>query len=413
MNLKRSASSIKWIFSQQIALRGLVAAKFFVIAKISGPSEMGVIGCALMALSIIDALSDLGLQQATVHQSSTPTKNDVDQIFSMQLARGMLLALILLAGAETIASYLSVPEAKSTIQIASLILLVKGTACPSMYLLARARNFELIAKLEIIAAIIDIATTAALIILSITPSNAALLGLVTAEITKSVLSWLISDTRPHLRIKYLWRSKSAAYGRWIWGASALTLLINNIDKIILSKALGAEALGIYQLASKFSQLCVADVIFATSQYVFPTLSEIRRTAPDLVPKTVRRYLARTVLAALTLAALAQIFASTGLIYFMGKNWHSTAEIMIFTIMASAFGATSSICVAILRAIGAPHAVTYTLLLQLAIFMGIYQVSPTISSTSIPTWVAIATGCACASLLTASILIANRPRVENE
>jgi Polysaccharide biosynthesis protein. len=54
------------VLLQQLFVRGLVAVKFLALGRILGPSAIGSVSIALLAVAIAESLSDTGLPQAVI-----------------------------------------------------------------------------------------------------------------------------------------------------------------------------------------------------------------------------------------------------------------------------------------------------------------------------------------------------------
>jgi PST family polysaccharide transporter len=66
------------------------------------------------------------------------------------------------------------------------------------------------------------------------------------------------------------------FGRWIWASSLLIMVVNQLDRLIIVKTFGAQALGLYQTTSRLAQIGVADFGTALNQYLFPNFAELAR-----------------------------------------------------------------------------------------------------------------------------------------
>src|SRR6202035_5950296 len=86
-----------WVLLQQIVVRGFVAVKFLAIGRILGPSAIGSVSVALLAVAVAESLSDTGLAQAVIQGRETPTRTELGAVWTTLAARGVLVALLLVA----------------------------------------------------------------------------------------------------------------------------------------------------------------------------------------------------------------------------------------------------------------------------------------------------------------------------
>src|ERR1700761_8880046 len=92
-----NSSAATWVLIQQIVVRGLVAIKFLAIGRILGPSAIGSVSIALLAVAIAESLSDTGLPQAVVQGHETPSRRELSAVWTTLATRGLLVAMLLVA----------------------------------------------------------------------------------------------------------------------------------------------------------------------------------------------------------------------------------------------------------------------------------------------------------------------------
>lgn len=328
---------------------------------------MGMIGIALLVLTIAEAMSDLGLNQAIVQARDTPDPSQMTLVALIQAARGLAVTLTIIFLSPHIAGLLGAPEATGIICLASLSTAIRSTQSMGIPHLLRQQNFRAPCLTESAVSASDLLFSIILIIQFEIGANGAILGAIASEVVRSFVSWTI--IRPPVAKPCHIREVAglARFGRWIWGNSILTLALNQTDKILVSRLLGLEALGIYQVSSKIAQLCMADALYAKGQHLFPTLSRQFHSLRQQYNRTLNTQMVIALLFGLVCATLLVELLPPLVSATLGSNW-SEANTVLPTLLACAFfSGFSSILAAALRAQGRPNQITTALCLQLFAF----------------------------------------------
>ena len=250
-----------WVIGQQVVVRGLQAGKFLLAARLLGPEQIGLVGIALICLAIAESMSDTGLAQAVVQHKRRLNQWQAGAVWTLQGARGIGIALALALLSSPIAWAFGATSAANLVALAGGVALLRNSLNPGLFLAQRNRNFRKLCGYEVAAALVDITTTL-LLIHSGVGAASVLLGSIAGETSKLLMtwSWLRTPMRPTLRWQLI--APFTSFGKWIWGSSIITLLLNQMDKILVARLLGTSEFGLYQVASRLAQLVVADASVA-------------------------------------------------------------------------------------------------------------------------------------------------------
>lgn len=328
-----------------------------------GPEAVGLVAIAILSMAIVEALTDTGLQQAVIQNKKRLESTEAGALWTLQTTRGMLIFLALLVLSEQFARLLNAPEASSLIQVTAFVAVIKNTVNPGPSLMLRDRNFRGTALYEVVASATDLLTTFTLILLGLGPL-AMILGTAAGEAMKLVLSWLAFRTPLTPNTQWSQIAHLTNFGKWIWGNSVLTLLLNQLDKILVAKYLGVSELGFYQTAARICQLMIAEPVMALGQYLFPTYAKLFRHSTQearqrfiKVLKLTFTFLAVTVVMVLLTAG-----PIIGLV--LGDAWYETQRLAQMFVFPMTVGATIAIFVPYLRAIAQPRQILFASGLQL-------------------------------------------------
>lgn len=357
------AEHVGWTIFHQIVTRSLVVIKFFVAARLLGPEAVGLVAIAILSMAIVEALTDTGLQQAVIQNKKRLESTEAGALWTLQTTRGMLIFLALLVLSEQFARLLNAPEASSLIQVTAFVAVIKNTVNPGPSLMLRDRNFRGIALYEVVASATDLLTTFYLILSGLGPL-AMILGTAAGEAMKLALSWFAFRTPLSPNTRWGQIAHLTNFGKWIWGNSVLTLLLNQLDKILVAKYLGVSDLGFYQTAARICQLLIAEPAMALGQYLFPTYAKLFRNSPHEARLRFIKILKLT-FAYLSMAVVLVLMTSGHIISFaLGDAWQHTQTLTKIFVFPMTAGALIAAFVPYLRAIAQPKQILIASLLQL-------------------------------------------------
>lgn len=360
--IERPESAL-WVAAQQILVRGLMALKFLIAARLLGPEQIGLVGIALLSLAIVEAMTDTGISQAVIQHKNKIGSDEAGAAWTLQLFRGVALSILLVVLATPISLFFDSADSAGLIIVSAVIPILKNAINPGLFITQRERNFKKISFYESSASLVDFIVSLTLIKLGFGVIS-ILIGSITAEALKLTFtwSWLKIKISPNLKWKKI--TNLTSYGKWIWGSSIITLILNQLDKVLVAKFLGTNEFGLYQVASRVAQLLISDGVTALGQFLFPTFSDKFRKSY----KDAKVYFQKViVIVGATIAILAvaiSLFSDTILSLALGAKWLPAAPILQILSIGMFFGACIAVLVSFSRAVGKPQFVTQAVLVQL-------------------------------------------------
>ena len=390
----RQPEHVGWSLLHQVSTRALLVIKFFAAARLLGPEAVGLVAVATLSMAVVEAMTETGLQQAVIQNRKRLDAQEAGALWTLQLTRGALIFVTLTLCSGLAATFFKAPAAAALVTATAVIAVLRGAVTPGPILRQRDRDFRSTAFYEVAAGAVDLTTTLALIAAGAGPM-AMIAGSTAGEGTKLALSWLAlrAPLQPNLRWGAI--SHLTHYGKWIWGNSVLTLLLNQLDKILVGRYLGIGELGIYQMAARIGQLLIAEPALAFGQYLFPTYARLFRASEGEAHRRFLRVLRLCVLCLLAMAALVLAGSGTLIDLALGDAWKDTHRLTQLFVFPMAVGALIAMLVPYLRAIGQPQAILVATLLQL---LALAAVAPWLLPAHQATGMVLATGIAgCVSL----------------
>lgn len=256
-----------------LVLRLASLASGAVLLRIIAPAEYGVYGSALIVVTALLSMNELGVSLAIVRRGSD-VRTIAPTVATLALATSTALYLLTWAAAPLVATTLNAPAATTMIRVLAICVLIDAVSAVPAQVLARefaqGRRF-----------IIDIvafgAGTTLSIVLAVAGHGAWALvwGFLLTNIVVGLLAVLLSPWRTGFGFDRGVARELLAFGLPLAGSSMLLFVMMNVDYLVVGSILGPTALGLYLNAFTLASWPV-NLVSATVRRV--TLSVFSRAA---------------------------------------------------------------------------------------------------------------------------------------
>lgn len=264
---------------RQLLVRIVTILQLIILAKILSPTDFGLFAIAMMVYAFVESMTFLGFGQALIQRDSV-TDEDLNTLFFVNIARGTLLSLTVLAFSKPISWFMNSVESWSMIAAIGLLPLVGGLHNPAMILLQKNLRMEREIIFYISGALSNLIVSVLLSQRGFGPW-ALLIGLITQSIVQLASSYLICSFRPSMQFSRNSFDDMFNFGKWLLASQSLKYFSNNLPSWIIGNYLGLQSLGIYHVAGKFSQAIGSEFASLISTVAFPAFSKIAEDSKRL------------------------------------------------------------------------------------------------------------------------------------
>lgn len=302
-----------------------------VLARILTPTDFGLLGMVFALTTIAERFKDIGLSTATI-QKKTITHSEVSNLFWINAAVGLLIALFLSLLSGTIASFYHEQRLTYIAIVASTSFLFSGLTIQYHALLRRRMRFGAIAVIS----------TGSQFLSSILAVLLALKGyaywsLVWKELSRNILvaigTWALCPWIPGLPDRKTNVSRLLLFGRDITLFNVITFFTRSVDQILLGRVCGANALGIYRQAFQL-------IMVPTTQLAQP-IQSVSESALSALQSDVLKYRrafqkAVTALSMMTMPVAACIFVCSNhiVVLLLGARWSGAGDTLKILALAA-------------------------------------------------------------------------------
>ena len=312
----------------QVANFALRIASVAILARLLDPEDFGLVAMATVVTGVYGLFSTAGLSSATVQQA-TITDEQISTLFWINLAVGILLALLSAASASALVAFYHEPRLYWVTIAIGFGFVLNGAGVQHSALLERQLRYVALTVIDLVSQIGGI-----VVALWMALAGLGYWALVAAAIVSPAIStvcvWLTTawipgaprwgrDTLPMLR-----------FGGTITLNSLIVYVAYNFDKILLGRFWGAEALGIYGRAYQLVTIPTSNLNSAVGGVSFSALSRLQHD-----PDRLRNYFLKgySLVVSLTIPTtiFCAMFSNDIVLVILGPKWMEAA--MIFRLLA--------------------------------------------------------------------------------
>lgn len=314
-------SGAKWSVALRLATQAYSWIITLVMVRLLAPQDYGLNAMLEAPIEILGLLGTLGVDAAMIRFGIRDPRR-LASAFAFLLIVNSLLFVALFVGAPLIAAYFNAPQLEALIRVAAVVFVLAPFRIVPNALLDMDLDFKLKAQVELKATV-----AASLAGLGLALAGAGVWALVAVVVVGAVLkAALLAWYRPwFVRPSLDWPLSRPliTYGLTIITGAMLTVLAGKSVSALGGPRLGAEALGLYAVASLFSYIPINKTMPIMQQTLFPAYA---RLAAD--PALTRKYILNAlelcfitiVPAGIGMAVVADTLVAT----FFGERWIQVA-----------------------------------------------------------------------------------------
>lgn len=270
---KSMAKGSIWSFSMRITQVILEFTKLIIVAYIITPRDFGLLGIALLIISILETVFQMGFNLALI-QKKEDIKALIDSAWTFSIIRGLIIFSILFISAPYFAIIFNEPESTRIIQIIGLGVLFDCFKNISIIYFQKELNFKKQFIYFVSGYLIDFIITITFIII-LQNLWAYVLGLLIGKLSFMILSYIMGPYKPRFNFNIKKGLELFAFSKWILISNILVFLILQGDDIFVGILLGATTLGFYQMAYKISNLPATEIAGVFDNFNFPLYSKLQ------------------------------------------------------------------------------------------------------------------------------------------
>ena len=225
-------------------------AALIVLGRLLSPEDFGLVALAMSLIMIVEAIMELPLGYALVALPAR-TKSHFDTVFTLQLLRGGVLAVVMLVSAWPLSQIYHDDRLIALVCALSIAPASRGLTSPRMIELSI--NFEFMPNLimEVVGKVVALALSVGSAWLTKSYWSLAI-GTIASPVTMLIVSYMYAPYRPAISLKK-WHEFSG-YIRWTAFGQTIRALVWQMDALVLGRYVNRFELGGFSMASNLAAL---------------------------------------------------------------------------------------------------------------------------------------------------------------
>jgi O-antigen/teichoic acid export membrane protein len=294
-----------------------------VLARLLGPRDFGLVGMVTAFTGVLGLFRDFGLSTASVQRAHV-TEEQISTLFWINALVGVLLAVLVSALAPVIASFYHEPRLVWVAVVLATGFLFNAVGVQHSAILQRELRFTALAVISTVALVVS--TVVAICLAELGYGYWALVAMtVTLPLINTIGCWITTEWIPGAPRRRVGIRSMMRFGGTITLNGLVVYVAYNLEKVLLGRFWGADAIGIYGRAYQLINIPTDNMNSAVGEVAFSALSRVQDDPSRLRSYFLKGYsLVIGVTLPITLACA--LFSNDLIFVLLGPKWMGAAAI---------------------------------------------------------------------------------------
>jgi PST family polysaccharide transporter len=313
----RTLRGMFWAYGAYVGGRAVVLVSTAILAHLLTPADFGLVALALVFMTFMETIQDLGLTQALIVSSPAEEPARAQTTFVWTVVIGAALALAISALSPLVAKFFGHSDLRAIVPVLGLSFFFESLGATHDSLARKHLNY----RVRTIATGADVLLrggTGIALALSGFGAWSLVIGYLIGTAARTATLWMLVPFRPRLRPSGEHLGSLARLGGVLTMVDVASAFARNLDYLFVGRVLGATALGLYSIGFRVPELLIMNISIVAADVLFPAysaLAEERRREGFL---NGLRYLAALVL---PLGIGLALLAHPLVLALFGNQWH--------------------------------------------------------------------------------------------
>src|SRR5580700_6721127 len=273
-NLKERAirGGVAKVFSQgaNFALR---IGSLMVLARLLDPKDFGLVGMVTAFTGVLGLFRDFGLSSATVQRVEV-TEEQVSTLFWINCLVGATLWLLLAAVSPLVAAFYREPRLLWVTIVLAVGFFFNAIGVQHSAMLQRQMRFTTLASIDIISLVLSVSVGIGMALRGFGYWSLVAMTIVAPFVT-SISLWLTTRWVPGPPRRRVGIHSMMRFGGTITLNGLVVYVAYNLEKVLLGRFWGADAIGIYGRAYQLINIPTDNMNSAVGEVAFSALSRVQ------------------------------------------------------------------------------------------------------------------------------------------
>lgn len=262
-----------WVVSGFILDKGLALAQVMALARLLTPADFGLMAMSAAVLLVVFTLSELGIDSAIIARREMHD-DDLAVAWTLSGIRAAVLAGGLWLSADVIAQAMRTPELAVFLKVHALSCFLQGAQSPAMALLLRRLDLKQRVRMDLMRRVVEMTVTIGLA-LWLQSVWALIGGQLVGFAFGCIVSYVVAPFRPRFVLSGPSLQYFLHFGKWVNVTTILTVMVMSGGEFLVGRMLGADTLGLYQIALAIPLLIGVRAPVMIGQVSLPTYAMLQ------------------------------------------------------------------------------------------------------------------------------------------
>lgn len=270
----RVANATKWSALAEIMAKIAAPIVNSVLARLLSPEMFGVVASMTIITSFADIFTDAGFQKYVIqheYNSKESLNKDIDIAFTSNLLMSVIIYSLIFLFRDSLANLVHCPEASWALAVVALSVLCTSFSSINIAIFRRNLNFKPLFFVRMISSAIPLVVTVPLAFM-IKNYWALVIGTVIQQLFVAVVTFIISEHKPKLRIDFSGFKSMLSFSIWNLLESISIWFTWQANVFIVAYLLDSYYLGLYRTSMVTINSYMAIITSAVTPVLFSTLS---------------------------------------------------------------------------------------------------------------------------------------------
>jgi O-antigen/teichoic acid export membrane protein len=354
-----AGTAMLWQAFQMGGVKALYMVRLLVLAILLTPADFGLIAIALAATGFLLNLTNFGLIPAVV-QAENMDDARYDAVWTFDVTRSVIVTAMTILLAPLIAKIFAEPKAVHIIQVLALRPLIESLMSIKVAALNRNLTFRPVAILKIVEAIFNAIISIALA--KLLGVWALVLGMIGGAASMVIASYVLAPYNP--RISYDWQSVRPLlkFGSWLLFTGIFAMAGNFGLRLVISRQVGAEGLGLYFLAAQLAFLPNEIASEVVGTVAFPLFARLQSDLQQAA-RAFQAILTGVMALLYPICALMIVLSPVLVQDVLGAKWEGTVLLIQILSLGAMIALLSDATIPLVKGFGQSYRVTQIELVQ--------------------------------------------------
>jgi len=316
----KTISGLKWSFTDSIVNQIIHFIIGLILARLLSPSEYGIIGMAMVFISVSESIVQCGLGQALIRKPNC-TEADYNTMFYTNIALGLVTFSILYFSAGAIARFYHSSELILLTKVMAVNLIINSFGMVETAILTKQIDFKKQTKISVIST-----TTSGIVGIGLAFLGFGYWSLVIRTLTQNLIRVILLYTLSKFKAKLIYSIDSFkelfGFGIKLLTAGLIDNVYRNIYQLVIGKYFSPAELGYYSRAEQFKNLPSQNIDSTIQRVTYPVLTNIADNDSKL--KAVYKHLLKLLIFITSTTMILMIINAREIILILlGEKWAPT------------------------------------------------------------------------------------------